>query len=770
MVDDWRFQNSPAVEISGLRAYAGTQLRCKVNIGEDITLGSLCIASSSASEPLSQSKQLALTRFADMLSQEIVKWFRMKRQKQRHHMSELISEIQVQSNSPNIEEIVLDTIRQIYPHARVTSQSADCESILVRGRPPVPVEAFKDGLWEDSQFLDSLLLTENHVKLQSSQCVRAIIGQYGRDAPQPRYITVDSTNVRLVFDDVDAWFVEKASLMLCNILQKQALEEALNAKETFLRGITHQLRTPIHGVLGSCELLAEEFDSRDLVDTLGKLKNEKLTSLRAKSSSIISTINSSGRDLMSTVNNIIALNRWAEISASPPVLAPYNMYQLESDINAHILQIVPPTQLIQTSVFFDNDLPTDAGMIITNSALLLECLRSLILNAIQFTECGNVTIRFSTAADYSVLKIDVMDTGCGIAFEDQERIFEPYEKCDTLTRGAGLGLTLAARIASALKGTVSLISSTKGKGSHFRVDLHDPGFTCSWPCKKPTKRIHMVKTFNDPSPNKDSSVLLQHFAQYLERHGLVSTSYTEASLILAPDFCDTLKLKELLERCGPEQLVICLAASEASLSRLDDVYKHSKCLIFIGPFFTKTLDDMLRQIDERHKSLMTKKHPPLHRHDTPVTLNVPLHPPKIADKDLHITPPARALLVDDNPVNIRIMRMYCEKRHIPYVLAEDGFEAIAAYEKSLHETPINLILMDLQMPNCDGVDAIAAIRKIEEKSSLSRSTIFMVTGQDSENDKKRSFIAGADEFYVKPVGLKMLDKAIGKYFDHKASK
>jgi len=101
-------------------------------------------------------------------------------------------------------------------------------------------------------------------------------------------------------------------------------------------------------------------------------------------------------------------------------------------------------------------------------------------------------------------------------------------------------------------------------------------------------------------------------------------------------------------------------------------------------------------------------------------------------------------------------------------MATDGHKATEAYQSAQDKEPINLILMDLQMPNCDGIQATEQIRALEAKAAVisnrKPSVIFMVTGQDSPDDRHRSAMAGADEFYVKPVTIKMLDVAIKRYF------
>jgi len=128
------------------------------------------------------------------------------------------------------------------------------------------------------------------------------------------------------------------------------------------------------------------------------------------------------------------------------------------------------------------------------------------------------------------------------------------------------------------------------------------------------------------------------------------------------------------------------------------------------------------------------------------------------------------LLVDDNVVNLRIMQMYCSKRGLPYCSATDGLQAIEMFLKhqSLSATgegaSIQLILMDLQMPVCDGIEATRQIRLLEKQNKWRETTLFMVTGQDSPADRISADEAGADEYFVKPVGIKLLDHAVKRYF------
>ncbi|EAT86238.2 hypothetical protein SNOG_06407 [Parastagonospora nodorum SN15] len=135
-----------------------------------------------------------------------------------------------------------------------------------------------------------------------------------------------------------------------------------------------------------------------------------------------------------------------------------------------------------------------------------------------------------------------------------------------------------------------------------------------------------------------------------------------------------------------------------------------------------------------------------------------------------------ALLVDDNGVNLRLLEMYCHRRSIPYRTAKDGAEAVHIFtshhtsvsdpllEQPLTPLPFNLVLMDLQMPICDGVEATRQIRAFEREHQRERSVIFIVTGQDSPADRLDAAEAGANEFLTKPIGPKEMDRWVKQEF------
>lgn len=429
-------------------------------------------------------------------------------------------------------------------------------------------------------------------------------------------------------------------------------------------------------------------------------------------------------------------------------------------------QVIPERDLANISIFFQNQLPE--GTIEMEITLLKECIQALIINALQYTDEGVVITVISAPADFSRLTFDVLDTGCGIAEADQQRVFEPYEKVDPHTRGIGLGLTLAAKIAGAMDGSVTLVTSSQDPeqhGSCFRAEFLNPHFaSLSIPSTSLQAGLlpHIPRTFHVLPTHGPRQGLVLHFAKYLEHRGMEDSNNPEGAMILLTYTHDPVAFLKLSESVQLGQVAICMVPAGAVTS----THRGERdVLFFFGPFLSSRLEEMLKEVNMACKRLKSER--ALGGSAADACPNGGLHAAPEAPQGVApgSTTPV-ALLVDDNVVNLKIFRMYCEKRRIPYRTAVNGREAVDQFELSLRtEAPVNMVLMDLQMPICDGVEATRQIRDLErERSLVPACCIFMVTGQDSGEDKTRSFEAGADEFYVKPMSIQTLDLGLGERF------
>lgn len=123
--------------------------------------------------------------------------------------------------------------------------------------------------------------------------------------------------------------------------------------------------------------------------------------------------------------------------------------------------------------------------------------------------------------------------------------------------------------------------------------------------------------------------------------------------------------------------------------------------------------------------------------------------------------------VDDNNVNLEVLKMYCKKRKFDYVCAIDGRLAFEEYKRTAEsdsEGDLTLVVTDLQMPVMDGAELSASIRTYERKQGRMRCPIYVVTGQSHVYDRQRSLQSGADAFFTKPLSLKTLDMLIDLQF------
>lgn len=516
----------------------------------------------------------------------------------------------------------------------------------------------------------------------------------------------------------------------------------------------------------------------------------------ATASTILNAIRDSGKELMSTVNNMLKLNRWAETTVSRKPVGPQDWTQFEEDILYEVDQAMPDHETAEVSIFFNNHLASSKpSMTVVDLALLKECVQSLVLNSLHATKHGGaVVIVIDASADRSLLNVDVMDSGCGIAPTDYARIFEAYEKVDIHSRGAGLGLTLAANIAKLMQGDVVLVSSSQDPekhGSHFRATVATP--LQSSPSLNATTSASLSTEV--PAANQDAiafdvirgteqdATLLSNFTSYLEQHGFQQTQTSQKSFSIIPYTPESIISHEDTVSANPTKLFISLTPAGTSPPPTS---KTDRIRVFPGPFTSTRLQQIITEIKQAWEILQVE---PSSSPSSPTlrstTKNgqykvstVELHTTQDSDQLLLPLPAAKktalpfALLVDDNMVNLKIMQMYCLKRGIEHITAINGEEAVARFTEQFEANrPPNLILMDLQMPVCDGLEAVQRIRAIENKAGSPevspqppRSRIFMVTGQDSSADKARSFAAGADEFYVKPMGMKKLDLGIVQYF------
>ncbi|KAL4876855.1 hypothetical protein BJY04DRAFT_199338 [Aspergillus karnatakaensis] len=796
--EDWRFRKCPYLEQGGLYAYAGVPLRLQHESGECVGLGSLCVASSKAEDPITKDQEQALVRLADWIVSDLILAARARRQRERHQMAELLSSAQSELDKVVSEEPVFRILRSTYPNAIIKLQPAKATYIDLGGRNPILVSDLEGGLWEDTEYLDALIAEKNHEPLPTTKTVR-IIAAPCESVSGASLLMVGVKDFHAIFDDVDMWFVETCAGLISQMFRKRLLYDALRAKEKFLRGFSHQARTPIHGILASVDLLAEELQALGSGESgsIAPSSVGKATHPGSyEQSKYLNIIKMGGRDLVSIINNMITLNRWTDIAMTDRHYATHPVLRLETELSTGIINLTLGDTRYQSSIFFTHVLPPGCEEFWMDIDVLRDSLLPILYNAVQHTPDGIVSVKTSINPSLNQLTVDIIDNGRGIHQEDHRRIFDLYEKVDLYSARAGLGLTLASRFAALLHGSVALISSSLNHGSHFRATFRDVEFSCPSRPRDPLlpTRQNLPSRFFCLASDPSSISLSSHFAGLLTENGFAQSDVVEDAFVIF-DVATLEQHRLQLSRVPSGAVAICLLPgldAEPPFEPANNVVYAS------GPFSSSSLGSILEEAESRLLEINSAQ-PPVAPSEVvlPILLKVSetiaassdessaatvssesepgIATPAESDESIPIprglstsTKPT-TLIVDDNTVNLRVMEMYCKKRGLPYETAKDGRQAVDVFLKrqssaTADTPPIELIFMDLQMPVCDGIEATREIRALELKNNWERSLVLVMTGQDTIADKTAAKQAGGDEYFVKPVVIQQLDRVIKRHF------
>lgn len=603
-----------------------------------------------------------------------------------------------------------------------------------------------------------------------------------RLTPNERALVLATSKLKCVFDDLDVWFIDQCAQIINASAQARSLRDALAAKNTFLRSVTHELRTPIHAILSSVELATEAIASRDqITDPAGPPLDG------ASLGPFLDTIRRSSTELMTTVNNILRLNAFVTDMKSFP--SEYNLQSLETDVLDEIFANYTDDQLPALAVRFDNKIPDDVATVKIDGNLLKELLKCLILNAITAAPGGSILVTITLLDAENLVVLDLIDTGVGIAEADHKRIFQAFEKVNSHSPGAGLGLSLASQMASTLEGRLFLVSSEPNKGSHFRVQVpHVPAKVAKTSARRWSSRSrHLPASYVVSLNSKRNLHLVEHLEHYVQKHNFRKSDSAQGALIITNQSEPFQENSAFLRGVSEPHAVLFVCdtlPSKAFQDCLTEEFKPHLVIPVAGPLYASRLDGIMGEVDHAFSAHIKAMQPTRPRLQNTLVTNPP---PPVVCSEMLATPPAtpgtelmrpilttspqipviKALLVDDNKVNLSVLQMYCKRRKLPHGVAYDGNEAVAEYCRSASGTSerslYTVIFMDLQMPNCDGVEASRQIREYEQKHNLPRSIIFILTGQDSVADRKGAFEAGVDDYFVKPVSIKKLDQAIGQY-------
>ena len=509
---------------------------------------------------------------------------------------------------------------------------------------------------------------------------------------------------------------------------KEDAEAADKAKSQFLATMSHELRTPLNGVLGMLHLLHG-------------------SELSEQQKRYIETATGSGELLLSVINDILDFSK---MEANKLVLEsiPFEPANVVEETAALLAKLAHDKKL-ELICSIGRDIPTRLK---GDPTRLRQILTNLLNNAIKFTETGHVAV-YADSNDKCIW-FGVVDTGIGMSTEQQKSLFKPFSQVDSShTRkygGSGLGLVICQRLVNAMGGELR-VSSTPGLGSDFRFELslevlHKSPKSFD---EKPQWKSRKILLVDDNKPNR---IVLR---QMLNNFGIIhitEADCAQSALKLisddntAPEF-DIIIIDFDMPDCNGLELA-------GTISRRSE---HMPCRqIILG-----TADAVASTNDTNN--WIAK---PVRQSDLYNTLQSLLGTRSLTQENRRQISDnlndywfdgCKILLVDDNSVNQEVAKEILKQAGLSVDIRENGEQAVTAVQNNAYD----LLLMDIQMPVMDGLEATRRIRQLGGR--YAELPIIAMTAHALAGDADKSLNAGMNAHVTKPIDAKLLFQTISKW-------